>query len=55
MLLGSDLDPNNEQHSLPDNRFSISKYTWPLLGDAFADRHVLIEMTGTTLEELFST
>jgi hypothetical protein len=41
-----------EQHSLLGNRFLISKYRRPLLGDTFADRHVHMEMIGITMEEL---
>jgi hypothetical protein len=34
------------------NRFLISKYVRPLLGDAFADRYVPMEMIGATMDEL---
>jgi hypothetical protein len=29
----------------------MKKYTRPSLGDAFADRHVLMEMIGASMEE----
>jgi hypothetical protein len=41
-----------EQHSLLGNRFLISKYTQPLLGNACANKHVLMETIGATAEEL---
>jgi hypothetical protein len=43
-----------KQHSLLSNGFLIRKYTWPMLSDDFADRHIPMEMTGATVEELFS-
>jgi hypothetical protein len=45
--------PRGEQkHSLLGNRFLISKYTRPLLGNTFANIHDPMEMTGVTIEEL---
>jgi hypothetical protein len=43
------------KHLLLGNRFLIRKYTRPLLGNTFANKHVPVEMTGTTTEELSST
>jgi hypothetical protein len=42
-----------EQRPLIGNTFLMNKYLLPLLGDAFAVRHIPMEMLGATLEEVF--
>jgi predicted signal transduction protein with EAL and GGDEF domain len=46
--MGSDLETGNKTTFAARHRFLISEFTWLLLGDAFADGHVLMEMTGAT-------
>jgi hypothetical protein len=45
-LLSNDLEKKTtKQHLLIGNRFLISKYTQPLLGNTFANKHVPTETT----------
>jgi hypothetical protein len=49
LVTGYDLETNNEttkQRPLLGNRFSISKYTQPLLSKAFANKHIPMEKIG---------
>jgi hypothetical protein len=41
-----------KKHSLLGNRFLISKYTRPLLDNAFANKHLLTETIEATIREL---
>jgi hypothetical protein len=38
-----------KQYSLLGNRFLINKYTRPLLGNTFVNKHVTMEMIGATI------
>jgi hypothetical protein len=51
-LLGNTSKQTTKQHLLLGNRFLISKYTRPLQGDTFVDRHDAMEMIGATMEKL---
>jgi hypothetical protein len=44
-LLGNDLE-TTKKHPLLGNRFLISKYTLPILGNAFANKHVTTKKIG---------
>jgi hypothetical protein len=49
-LLGSDLETDKETTFAPRQQI----FNKPLVSNAFADKHVPVEMIGATMEELFS-
>jgi hypothetical protein len=50
--LGSDLETDNETIFAASQQIFNKQIYEPLLVDAFVDRHVPMEMTGTKMEEL---